>query len=291
MQDIFALLITFLIFVLLSWGIFKIIKKILKVIKSTTYSIKDNLLTSPDVKAKREEAKNLIVQLLESEPISNEQKSKALDIMYHLPISYRQEELKNFVININVDTLNFSDFDKISDLAHCLNVSTDIIDDKLYELSIIMFEKELRAGRVQNNVFTTSIPLKQNEIIYFTAPSSLIGTKTHREYKSGSHGINIKIAKGLYYRVGTSKGNSESVTQDILKSNGDLIITNKRIVFAGENQSFEIYSNKIINYLFKDEILIINTSNKNTPYRAVVSEQLKGCFDAAIQLSIKNNCQ
>ena len=68
--------------------------------------------------------------------------------------------------------------------------------------------------------------------------ASLLENKViSRRYESGSRGFNIRLAKGLNYRVGAHKGHIISDTELVAVSYGELVLTNKRIIFRGNTKS------------------------------------------------------
>ncbi len=268
------------------WGAFVFL--LIRLVKKPKEGSKSSsgFFISKAKKQEVEEAEQYIQKCFASEKITDNLKQQSSKTQI-LPIKRREWLLKNFVSNINHDDVNTESFEKINDLAECLNISTNSVDDEVYKLMVVMFEKEFKAGRFDPESFPVDIPLKKDEIVYFKSASALVETKTTRKYVSGNRGMSFRIAKGVYYRVGGSQGYSQSVKEDVHKTDGELIITNKRIVFAGDIQSFEVYTNKIINYLFKDSMLLVNASNRKEPYRAIVPSELIGCFKACIDWSIK----
>ncbi|MBN6711432.1 hypothetical protein JFL47_09385 [Haemophilus haemoglobinophilus] len=281
MSDLIIFLILLLVFGAFVWIMFKIVKKIYLKLKG---------VSSEELKWKKESAKQFVLECLASEVISDEQKEKA-EITKNLSWFTRVDFLRKFAKNlISAKEVRISELEKIKDLAECLNISiTDAVSEKqMQNLAIKVLESDLRVGKINANLngFDNDIPLKKDEIAFLVASAVLVATETKSNYVAGSKGVSLKIAKGVYYRVGATKGKRESVKQDVHKSEGKLIITNQRVVFAGELESFEVISNKIINYLFKDAMLIINASNRKEAYRTIIPNELKGCIDAAIKLSI-----
>jgi hypothetical protein len=70
--------------------------------------------------------------------------------------------------------------------------------------------------------------------------------RTKTTYQGKSQGISIKIAKGLYYRTGSFKGNPISSEQMTILGNGMLALTNKNLYFASETKNLKTPYNKII---------------------------------------------
>lgn len=80
-------------------------------------------------------------------------------------------------------------------------------------------------------------------------------------YKGGSTGVSVRVAKGVTLRSGTSKG--VPIRKDVTDTfNGEIAITNKRIVFLGD-KGFEITYGQItaIDY-YSDAIAFQVKSNR-----------------------------
>lgn len=65
-------------------------------------------------------------------------------------------------------------------------------------------------------------------------------------YAGGYHGASVRVAKGLYYRVGGFRGNPVVTSQAVHIASGALGITEKHIYFAGGNKAFRIPYAKVV---------------------------------------------
>lgn len=90
-----------------------------------------------------------------------------------------------------------------------------------------------------------SLGLSPGEVIYFATPANTFVQKEQVVgYSGGSSGFNIRIAKGVTYRTGGSKG--APIRDNVIKYNpGDFIVTNQRVVFIGIKDSFDIPAEKL----------------------------------------------
>jgi len=98
-----------------------------------------------------------------------------------------------------------------------------------------------------------------NNVGYFTY-------KTKTEYRGSSDGISIRIAKGLYYRTGSFKGNP--IRTEVLekKKDGSLILTTKNIYFyCGGSLEKTPLSKIILAQTFADGILIQKDGMREKP--------------------------
>lgn len=76
----------------------------------------------------------------------------------------------------------------------------------------------------------SSLNMKAGEIAVYDAPAKLYETRAVRHYKSG--GGSVRVAKGVWIHSGRGKSTSSQEWQQV--DNGTLTVTNKRIVFVGE---------------------------------------------------------
>ncbi len=70
--------------------------------------------------------------------------------------------------------------------------------------------------------------------------------KTRTQYVGGSQGVGIRIAKGVYYRVGAFKGERQQTSEIAHADRGLMGVTNKHLYFVGATKRFRIAYNKIV---------------------------------------------
>ncbi len=115
------------------------------------------------------------------------------------------------------------------------------------------------------NIQPTGLILQKNEIAHWEETANLLEEKViKRGYVGRSQGVSFRIAKGITYRVGESKGQLVSESAIIPIATGRFVITNKRAVFSGDRKSFNIKLDSIINVeMYSDGLNI--TDGKGTP--------------------------
>lgn len=142
------------------------------------------------------------------------------------------------------------------------------INVEMSEESRLALEKLRLVWRINHEELQTIEPdiiLQKKELCYYMQK---VDWYEHRAVKSsvGYGGLSgrIKIAKGIYYRVGKMGLNVHS-TQEMTKiDTGKVYITNKRLIFAGGLKNTSIPFSKIINLQpYKDGIEIIKDSGKS----------------------------
>ncbi|HRE13437.1 MAG TPA: hypothetical protein PLD37_04495 [Usitatibacteraceae bacterium] len=140
------------------------------------------------------------------------------------------------------------------------------------EVEVAKSKKELMRLRLLNEIQQGNIPtisinnviLQKAEKPYWSEAGSILEERVvNRRYEGGSQGVSIRIAKGLTYRVGAHRGHLVSDTAVLPVSSGDLIITNRRVIFRGDSKSFNIRLDKLLEMkLFGDGIRLTDEKGK-----------------------------
>lgn len=119
------------------------------------------------------------------------------------------------------------------------------------ELQIIDYHRQLR--QIQQGYLPTlsinGLILKSNEVTHFLIEAGLLEERVvRRGYQGGSAGVNIRVAKGVNFRVGQQKGRMISETGIVEIDTGSFVVTNQRVMFVGSKKSFSYPFNQLIGY-------------------------------------------
>ncbi|MDE0131005.1 MAG: hypothetical protein OXM62_06120 [bacterium] len=93
------------------------------------------------------------------------------------------------------------------------------------------------------------VPKRGEEVISVISGTELVEMRSRkRTYKGSSHGLSIKVMKGVYYRPSVHQGAIQETVEEWhpLDSGGDAVITDRRLVYAGENHTREFYWSKLV---------------------------------------------
>lgn len=96
-----------------------------------------------------------------------------------------------------------------------------------------------------------SLPInfqKDEKIVWVFHNSQYLEDKTRRQYVGRSHGVSVRIAKGVYYRTSSFKGHAVEYTERVHLDTGLVVITNKNIYFAGSQKSLRLPYGKIVSF-------------------------------------------
>lgn len=89
---------------------------------------------------------------------------------------------------------------------------------------------------------------KGEQIVWAFSNSKYLEDKTRRQFVGGSHGVSVRVMKGVYYRVGAFKGQAVEHTERVHIDTGWVVITNKNIYFAGSQKSIRLPYSKIVSF-------------------------------------------
>ena len=152
---------------------------------------------------------------------------------------------------------------ELNDISERLQV-TLVFDENTKNI----IKKSKKMWEIENSPLSTiaiDINLYKDEICYYSSVIDYFEYKTITK-KIGYSGptFRFKIMKGLYYRAG--RLNVQRETKDVLTKidTGNAYITNKRIILVGNNRTFNIQLNKILDIeLFSDGVKIIKDVGRN----------------------------
>lgn len=85
-------------------------------------------------------------------------------------------------------------------------------------------------------------------VVWAFLGSQYLEDKTSRKFVGGSQGVSVRVAKGVYYRVGAFKGQAVEHTDRVLVDTGSVVVTNKNIYFVGSKKSIRLPYAKIISF-------------------------------------------
>ena len=107
--------------------------------------------------------------------------------------------------------------------------------------------REIAGGQVPETS-VSGLVLQKAERAFWIEPATMLEERViDRQYIGGSHGVSIRIMKGVSYRVGAFRGHVETKTGIVPTSSGDLVITSKRVIFRGDRKSFNARLDKLLN--------------------------------------------
>jgi len=110
--------------------------------------------------------------------------------------------------------------------------------------------------------------LKKDEVVYLILNGAgLYEDRTTYKYVGGTRGVSVRVAKGISFRVGGFKGERIPQIEQQHIDTGSLVVTNKRVIFAGQHKNLSFPITKLINVKnYIDGISINREGKQKTEY-------------------------
>lgn len=103
----------------------------------------------------------------------------------------------------------------------------------------------------------TSVRLKKGEIAHYEGAVSWKHLKTRKKRVAGSRGQSVRIAKGVSFKVGATRGRTEEWQEFQLVDKGRVVVTSKRLLFIGRQKNLTVSLSRILDIeLFTDAVKI-----------------------------------
>jgi hypothetical protein len=148
---------------------------------------------------------------------------------------------------ISDERLSPTEEKEIADISRSLGIELQLSDSTSRKLDKYRLYWQIENADLP--VLNSDINLQKSESLHFKVYVNWLEQRrvTKRINYSGPT-ARIKLAKGVYYRVGSIK--AQSITEDVwqLIDRGSLYLTNKRLIFMGSKGNKIIQINKILDF-------------------------------------------
>ncbi len=181
--------------------------------------------------------------------------------------SARQKELNLQQARALVDEAVASDApdSRLSERLTALRLDTAEQASLLRDFEPRRLVADALAGRLPT-LARCSVVLRAQEAAHYETEASLLEEFVDRQWQSGSHGYSIRIARGLTYRWGQTRGQSVAVGRHVESvDRGPLTVTSRRVVFTGGRQSIEMLYSRLLSVDAFDDGVRLNLANRKTP--------------------------
>jgi hypothetical protein len=152
-----------------------------------------------------------------------------------------------------------------------------------------MTEKELQ--EIQNGtlpeISDVPVVLGVGEMAHYFAPACRYITKTKAVGRTGGHGgINFRVAKGVSIRTGKTAG--QTIYGDVTdKFNGQIVLTNLRLIFIAERSGFEVKLSSI-SAIVPGVLIMIQSGSKSYTMEIAQAEYFNRAIRIALSAAINN---
>ena len=108
--------------------------------------------------------------------------------------------------------------------------------------------------------------MKSEHLVWLFDDVEYYEVKTRRERRGGSHGVSIRVAKGLYYSPRVSKSHSVEWEETVHEDTGLMGVTTKHIYFHGSRKRFRIRYDRIVSMEgFEDGLEVMRDAQTAKP--------------------------
>ena len=90
--------------------------------------------------------------------------------------------------------------------------------------------------------------MKSEQLVWVIDDVGYYEVKTRRERRGASHGVSIRVAKGLYYSPRTFRSRAVEWEETVHEDTGLLGVTSKHIYFHGSRKRFRIRYDRIVSF-------------------------------------------
>ena len=88
--------------------------------------------------------------------------------------------------------------------------------------------------------------MKPEKIVWVVQDADYYETKTRRERRGSSHGLSIRITRGVYYRPSTFRSQAVEWDETVHADTGLLGFTTKQLYFSGPNKKLRVRYDRIV---------------------------------------------
>ena len=87
---------------------------------------------------------------------------------------------------------------------------------------------------------------KSEQLVYAFPDTAYHEFKTRTQYVGGSQGVSVRVARGLYFRTGSFRGERIQTMESVHADTGVLGLTTKHVYFSGATKRFRVPYSKIV---------------------------------------------
>ena len=111
--------------------------------------------------------------------------------------------------------------------------------------------REAAEGIVPNRLGLTDVPfnlMKSEKLVWLIKNVDYLEVKIRRERRGSSHGLTIRVAKGVYYRPSVFRSRNIEREETVHQDTGLLGVTSKHLYFHGHRKRFRIRYDRVVSF-------------------------------------------
>ena len=129
--------------------------------------------------------------------------------------------------------------------------------------------RDAAEGVVPNRLGAVSVPfnlMKSEKLVWLIKDVDYLEVKVRRERRGTSHGLTLRVAKGVYYRPSAFRSHTVEREETVHQDTGLLGITTKHIYFHGGRKRFRIRYDRIVSFEpYDDGVGVMREAQSATP--------------------------
>ena len=161
------------------------------------------------------------------------------------------------------DHLTADEEDALGAVGDALGISqADLAEDS--DLYVRLEVAKLNDGRLPVVEQPRLMP-KKGETVHLETTGALMKEVAVREWRGASQGVSFRVAKGVRYRVGATRGHLVTVgTQLQVADTGILSITSTRAAYLGDRRTLDMPYSKLMGMHLYADAIQFSLSNRQT---------------------------
>ena len=144
---------------------------------------------------------------------------------------------EEYALNRYINHLNLSQSQTDANGVHTSLIKAAVIRDIIEG---IIPQRQNIQGRVPFNL------MKSETLVWVMQDVDYLEVVTRRERRGSSHGLSIRVARGVYYRPGTFRSRSVEWDETVHQDTGLLGFTTKHLYFSGSKKKFRVRYDRIV---------------------------------------------
>ena len=150
--------------------------------------------------------------------------------------------------------------DALSGLAEA--VGYEQADFEKHDLYTRLQVAKLNDGRLPV-VESPKLMAKRGEVVHLETAAALMKEVAVREWRGASQGVSFPIAKGVRYRVGSTRGHLVTIGTELqIADTGILSVTSQRAAFLGSRKTVEMPYAKLLGMNVFSDAISFSLSNR-----------------------------
>ncbi len=160
----------------------------------------------------------------------------------------RGDFLRNYIHEaVSDQRLSPDELTELEAITKSLNINLNVDNETKNQLEKFKLYWVIENGEIPT--IDVNINLQKNESCYFASKIDWHEQRTvTQRINYGGPVARIRIAKGVYYRVGSISGHAVKKDEWKLIDSGTIYLTNKRLIFVGQSKNTNIRLNRILGF-------------------------------------------